>query len=248
MADFTYTYGNFTHLSGEVVDCRFEREPHYTRRNRRDITKVRVSLKIMALGCTYTEILARELKIYEAYMFSGQGFAMRAPNGELTSVWLPASGVTPGNGEVIVPPKVISGPTLPSTAMEEGVVARTIEVVLESIWAEVESEIIHYEENISRLGNCGPAWVAQNTFSGPIGYQVWPATTQMIVQSGESIGFDGYYLAGAVPALGPAYEHMEQRVEELGKPIKFGPSSFLYYPAKWKYVFELNSPVVIWPQ
>ena len=266
-ADFEYSYINsapypsITHPVGEVVNCVFTKKPTYSKRNRRTVTEVSVELDILALGCDYNEVVARELQIVEAYTYDNGEFRMTAPNNTKTSILMPASGLSDTGGVVLVSPVVVEGPNLPDgKSPEEGVIKRTIHVKLTSIWEELDSRdsggIVWYEEKFEHFGSTGMAWVSQNTLLGPKAYQTWPKTTKYIRQSGESLGLNGWYLNGAVPTpfLPPQYEHLEQRVEVLGKPVNFShlPTfnnavTWLYFPAKWQYVFEIDFPVTISP-
>ena len=245
-----YKYGSFQHLDGEVIGFSFEKLPHMTDRGARDYSVLRAELLIRALGEDWEEIKAREKAICDAYAFNGREFGLFCPDGTTTKNYMPASGPN-----VIVPPYIAKGPIMPTGEREEYVTKRDIQVVLESIVADPESQIVAYTETIRHVGNCGPQWVSHKTLVNTLFYSVYPASTQWIIQSGASIGFAGYYLAGAVPILPSQYEHMERRVDIPGKPKRWtnwvwgSPVAVqgAYYPWEWEYVFETPIPWLLTP-
>ena len=266
MATFNYKYGAYTHETGSVTDFVWEHIPNITKRGQRDIALYRVTLRGMFLcttGDDWTDIRDKISTFQNAYnnpttpYFNNDlKFALVNPDGTDSKYVL----------DPATDPWILKGPYLkrviyPTGTIEEMVAKREWEVVLECLRLEPESEIIHYEETIRHFGNCAKSWVAQLTQGVVRSYRTHPATTQMIVQSGNSVGLEGYYLPGwnafmvtlGIPVLDTSYEHEERRVETLGKPLRFqipriaGRNKFLYYPAEWTYVFESQIPLLIPP-
>lgn len=240
MAAFEYRYGDYTHEDGEITDFRWEVVPNHTTRGARHTTTVRATLKGQFLGCTYSEIYNKIHQFGQAYQTNGRKFGLYHPDGSPTKHIM-----DPADQYVMVGPRVVLL-DFPDGTMEELVVKREFTVVLETIRDEAESQIIFYDEKITHIGVCGPIWAAQNTMYGPRSYIIWPASTQTIVQEGSSVGFHGYYLAGAVPIMGWAYEHLEKRIDEPGKPLHLG-KYFVYYPWRWRFEFETDVPWLMVP-
>jgi hypothetical protein len=240
MSTFVYKYGGHSHEVGEIIDFVWEKECHHTKRGRRDTSTLRATLKGQLLGCTYQEIRTAITALEKAYAYNGMKFVLSNPDGTDSAYVM-----DPTDPLMLVPPRIASI-SFPNGTREEMVATREFVIVLECVRKDVESEIIEYYEEIRHVGMTGAHWVFAQTLTGVVPYQVWVSGTQRIIQDGYSVGMQGYYLAGATPILGPAYEHVDCRVETLGKPLHLG-NSFVYYPAKWHYEFETSVPMLLMP-
>lgn len=264
MSTFTYKYGSHTHEVGEVTDFVWERMAHTTERAQRDIAIYRVTLRGMFLvtedSQTWTKLRDDVAAFVEAYSQNDVKFAVVNPDNTDSNHVL-----DPDTDPDITKGPYVTGWKYPQGTIEEMIAKREWEVTLECLRLEPESQIIKYEENVRHIGTCDMAWQSQNRVNGlPVSYPVYPATTQTIIQEGNSIGLEGYYLPGwvnniwaggaadttvpfGVRVLGDQYEHKERRMQVLGKPVKVG-RYFLYWPAKWKYTFEKgDAPALIPP-
>ncbi|MCU0872011.1 MAG: hypothetical protein MUE50_06665 [Pirellulaceae bacterium] len=243
MSTFTYKYGSYTHEVGEITDFRYQLLPHMTRRALRDTNLVRATLTGRFLGCDYSEIKTKIANFLDAYGTNNRKFAMYHPDGSETRYVL-----DPADEYLIAGPYVVDC-DWPTGEGAEYVTKRDFRIVLEGIVVSLEDQVIQFEESVRHVGTAMPSWEYQNTLAGPIAYQIWPATTMMVIQSGSSIGFGGYYAPGwlanfetlVIPVLPLQYEHAERRIETLGAPLVF-PRKRAYYPAQWQYTFETNFP------
>jgi predicted metal-dependent phosphoesterase TrpH len=92
-------------------------------------------------------------------------------------------------------------------------------------------------------------WRSQNIVNGmQRAYEIWPWTTETIIQQGNSVGFNGWYTSGATPTplIDAQYEHLDRRVIEVGNPIHMG-YSWLYYPMRWRFEFEVPTYIIAYP-
>jgi hypothetical protein len=269
---FRYKYGSFTHEAGSVTDFRWQTIPHYTQRGKVDVSLYRITLTgelICTDGDNWQDIRDKIYNLRSAYLVNGLPFALINPDNTLSSYNL-----DPTYDEAIVNGPYVTDIDFPTGTIEEMVVKREWKVVLECLRLEPESLRIEYEERIRHLGTCAESWAYAPVWTGLLRkYQTRRATTQMVVQEGRSVGLTGYYLPGyvspgwptypslpgwptwpvpsggttfGVPAYPPIHEHLESREETLGKPLRLG-RYFLYYPANWRYHYEVPSPLLIQP-
>ena len=238
-----YKYGDHTHATGEVTDMHWQEIAHMTSRGRRDTSLTRVRLNVELQACTWAGLKAKIDALYSAYTQNDVKFGMVDSNGADTKYVL-----DPFN------PNMMRGPyvtdiTCPTASMEEMVIKREFVITLEAMFAAPESQIIFYDSKVTTIGTAiVPTWVMQPLANGAIRrYQVWNLAPQRIIQTGNSIGFDGYYELGMVPVLGSDFEHEDLRMIEYGKPRKIGLNDFFYYPMRWRFVFEAVTPQTIVP-
>jgi len=238
-----YRYGGLTHEPGEVIDHRITNVAHHSKRGWRDTSIRRVEQHIQVLGCTEAEVESRVQTILNYYYdHNDQKWGIYLDGAETHCI------MDPANPQTIRGPMVVDVAFL-SGSMDEMVVKREFSVTLEWLYLAAESQIVEYEEKIMHYGNCARKWTMQYTVNGPArNYDVWPATSEIIVQEGTSLGLQGYYLAGAVPhpMIPPQWEHQEQRIDEPGKPLHLG-NMWLYYPWHWRFVFEVPAYQLVIP-
>jgi len=244
MSTFTYKYGAYEHDPGEIIDFQWQEEAHHTERGWRDTSTTTAVLSGLLLGNDRAEISTKIEKLRSAYEYNQKVFGLYDPDDVATRYVM-----DPTNWRLLIGPRV-SVLDWPVGSMEEMVVKRAFKITVTGIWASQESEIIQYHENIANTGTTGPWWRSQNIVNGePQAYAIWPKTTQKIVQEGYSLGFSGYYLAGATPnpLIPSQYEHLDQREEKVAKPLHLG-RDWVYFPASWRYVFEVPNYTFVLPQ
>ena len=254
MSSFLYRYGSYTHEAGSVVDFVWEHIPNITRRGHRDVALYRITLRGLILctsGDAWQDVRDKIHALDTAYRFQeDMSFAVLNPDGTASKYILNPD----------ADPYILRGPYLasyrfPNGTIEELAVKREWEIVLECLRLEPSSQIIHYEESINHHGTSAPTWATQYTLGIPRSYFTSAASTQTIVQTGRSVGLEGYYLPGAlaglqtlgIRVLGDQFEHQDRRREMLGKPLRYhiprlNRTKFLYYPAEWTYVYESAVP------
>lgn len=242
MADtLLWKYGSFTHLPGEVVDARYSLQRHLTKRGMRDRVTVRTKLIVEPVGCGWAAIKAREQAIYDAYYRNpGQRLVLVYPDGSEAYVRMDN---TYANG-IVVPP--VPSITYPMHTNEENVNKRHMEIDIESVQLDIESEILEYKQTIKHTGIAGGVFVWQPTLSGLIQYQLWPNTMQLIVQEGHCTGLEGYPLLYMAPVLPLSQELWWMREFEPHSPETF-PFAYYDYSVRWKYTFYSPVPVTMFP-
>lgn len=235
-----FKYGDYTHEAGEVVDMRWEQNPNHTRRGWRDTSLTKVTLFVQLQACDWPSLKAKIDALSEAYSVNEQLFEVLDENGAQTRHVL-----DPNNALSIRGPRVACF-ELPTNQMEQMVVQRDFVITLEQLHEACENQIIEFHESFTNTGTCGPMWRSQNIVNGaPRAFEIWPRTTQTIIQEGHSVGFNGWYVDGAVPTplIDSQYEHLEQRMIEPISPIHLG-YSWLYYGLKWRFVFEVPTYLI----
>jgi hypothetical protein len=243
MSTFLYKYGSYTHEVGEVTDFRWQILPNMTRRAHRDTLLARATLTGRFLCDGTTEMKTKIANFLDAYSTNNKAFGLYHPDGSLSRCYL-----DPADPTLIAGPYVVEV-DFPTGEGAEYVTKRDWRVVLEGIALSLEAQVVQFEESVRHVGTALTAFAFQNTLAGPRVYAIWPATTQMIIQSGSAVGIEGYYAPGWIagldtivmpilPAiLGTAFEHLDRRIETLGAPLVM-PRKRIYYPSQWQYVYE----------
>lgn len=239
---YHYSSG-FTHEPGEVVDMKWEELPNHTRRGWRDTVLKRVTLMVQLQACDWATLKGKIDALSNAYSVNEQKFWISDENGEDTRHVL-----DPNNVNSIRGPRVTCV-ELPTNQMEQMVVQRDFVIVLEQLLEACENEIVEYEETLINVGTCGRMWRSQNVVTGaPRAYDIWPWTTQTVIQEGHAVGFHGWYSAGATPTMliDPVYEHYEKRVLEVVSPLHYG-WNWLYHGLRWRFEYEIPVYNIAYP-
>lgn len=238
-----YHYGDYTHEAGEVVDMKWEQHPNHTRRGWRDTLLNKCTLFVQLQGCDWATLSAKIDALSEAYSVNEQRFWISDENGQDTRHVM-----DPANPLSIRGPRV-SCFELPTNQMEQMVIQRDFVITLEMLLEACENQIIEYEESVINFPGQS-VWRSQRIVNGrPRSYIVWDDANTRVIQQGHSIGFNGWYVDGAVPSpmiADPAYEHEDRRVIEVINPLHYG-YSWLYYGLKWRFEFEIpsGSPIIV---
>ena len=237
-----YVYGDYTHEPGEVVDMKWEELPNHTRRGWRDTVLKRCTLYVQLQGCDWATLKAKIDAMNEAYSVNEKLFVILDENGHATRHIL-----NPYDTNGIRGPRVCAV-EFPTNQMEQMVIQRDYVITLEMLFEACENEIIEYTENFTNIGG-QRVWRSQNIINNlPRTYTVWETTGTKIIQEGHAVGFHGWYTAGAAPTplIDLQYEHLDQRVIEIGAPLHLG-YSWLYYPMRWRFVFEVPTYMLAYP-
>jgi len=236
-----YHYGDYTHEAGEVVDMKWEQLPNHTRRGWRDTAMTRCTLYVQLQACDWASLKAKIEALSDAYSVNEKKFWISDENGDETHV------LDPNDANSIRGPR-LTCVELPTNQMEQMVVQRDYVITLEQLYEAAENQIIEYTENFTNIGG-QRMFRVQNVISGvPRYYDIWQNTSTTIIQEGHAIGFAGWYTAGATPTplINSIYEHLDRRVIEVGSPIHLG-YKWLYYPLRWRYVFEVPTYMIAYP-
>ena len=241
--EISYHYGSYTHESGSVVDMRWEEMPNHTRRGWRDTVLKRCTLFVQLQACSQGELATKINALSEAYSVNEYPFWIDYADGSTTRHVL-----DPTDANSIRGPRV-SAFELPTAQMEQLVVLRDFVITIEMLYEACENQIIEYQETIINLPGRS-VWRSQRIVNGsPRSYVVWNNSNTRIIQEGHSVGFRGWYDAGAYPnpaIADPAYEHEEARRLSVVSPLHYG-YSWLYYALEWHFEFEIpaGSPIIV---
>lgn len=116
-----------------------------------------------------------------------------------------------------------------------------IMVEAERPWA--DDNLVFYQSSVAATGTCGPRTVYIRSLTGlPQAQTPQLHTTQMVVQSGMSIGLTSSIAADA--PLYPLYEQFDKRKMIYGSAQRLGVNISTHYPTRWMYFFESPIPLV----
>lgn len=246
-----YQYGSFVHPAGEVIDCRYSIRRSLNARNQGTIADVTTQLDILALGCTPYEIQTREAAIYAAYTQDNQKFAMYLPDGTLSKL------IHDNTGSHVVTPPRVTMIAFPEAKQTEYATRRLIQIQIDSKVLMVDDEIEVWVEEFQHVGTALSLYVFQNTNNGPVLYDVWPQTSRLIIQSGHTVGLEGWVDYNIIAAralyptiVGPTWmEHTGQRVITNHAPITMEGAGTdvkrFHYRTDWRFVWETTEGINI---
>ena len=232
-------YGTHSHAKGEVDTLRFEIIPEFSERGRRrtHLTKADYGGEISGTGPA--NLTPKINKLISAYADDGHDWQFFNSDGLAT------------NHAIVSHASNMTGTRIlhrswPRSDAVEYDTKRYFRIVVAARFIDCEDQIVRVQETVRGLGTTGERWAFQNTQAGPKRVQIWPATSQTIVQEGFAMGLQGYpsQVTVAPPLLGSAHEHLERRMI-----THIGPRTERLmnydYGIRWRYVFEVavNTPL-----
>lgn len=228
MSGVIYSYNGYTTDDGEATMSRYEVVPVNSNRDNRTLLRHRMHVEGLMMAASQSALIDRINDFIAAHSVNGAGDATITVNGLST-------------------PHVISNNSLTGTRVAyrswpkgdpvELLKVRTWSVVMESLelTSTQESQIEEYHDQVEVHGNGGPDWEYVQVSVGLPRLQIRSqASPVSIVQSGASLGLQGYVLP-----TGPIVAALEQGRGYLlsrGTPQRVG-NSFLHYPMRWRYQF-----------
>lgn len=222
-----HAYGAFTHLANEVNLVRFDVRHRYSPRGKKLTRLITANLLGELQYDTQAALTARIQEIIDVYSQDLLDWRFRQDDGADTPHGLTNSG------------DCVSGVRVRQRSWPVGDAAeyatkRTFSVTLQAEYADVETTLVYWKEEIRYRGNCGPRFEVVDTFLGPFFYQTAVATAQHIVQRGEAVGYLAY-VEPPGPAF-PASEHFDRREIDLGSGTNQGVE-VAFFPTRWAYHF-----------
>lgn len=118
--------------------------------------------------------------------------------------------------------------------------SRFFAITAQAEYADVESSLIEWREEIKFKGNCGPQWDYEETVNGLFPTVLKPVTKQTIIQSGYAVGFDAYVVPPG-PRF-PAIEHQDLREITPMSGEQQGLRA-CFFPIAWTYYFSSAFPL-----
>lgn len=233
-----FRYGSYQHPANEVNIDRFVISSRLNDRGRRRSQIYQMHISGELLYSTQAELTAKIAELIAAYdqNFVDAGFFQ--DDGAPTPHRLPNSFDCVSGVQVVQR-------SWPVGDAAEYATKRTFSVVLQAEYDRPDSEILAYQETFNYIGNGGPCIeVVPQLIGPPLLYQLHEQTAQILVQSGSSVGLNGYVLPPG--AVFPAFEHANLRQEVPGSP-KFQGLRFQEFPFSWSYRMSLPTPVTQFP-
>lgn len=227
-----FRYGGYDFNSGEADLTRMVVRNRLSPRGKRLSKVIRLDVKfhICAEGST---LLSRIDDIIQAFTNDYQDAVLMYDASTPTRHGLSNSDPTCLSGVRVVHRSWDGGPDQLATG-------RTGHVALEAEYADVETELVQWQETLEIRGTTGPRVEVTETYDGPIAQITALSTAQRIIQSGSAVGFLAYVLPPG--PLFPAIEHLDRRIEKLGSGTNLGVLA-AYYPSFWNYYFTSAVPV-----
>lgn len=225
-------YGNFNFEPWEAglkVYAEFVRSPRGFKH------KQRVRYDISGELCVDTgqyDVNTRLQQIVNAFSVDGRDVGLRHDNGDATTHFL-FNNI----------PQNLSGNQVyykrfPDTRDGEFVSGRKFEIGVGAELLDFNSEILAYQDSITRRSNAGPVWRwRRNQTLGFYPELIVPNTMQRMVQSGYAIGATTYP-SPPIPFYSPPFElnHLRQ-VRQVG-PDRM-PQGFTGFKTTWTYIYAL---------
>lgn len=186
------------------------------------------------------DINARYSAMTNAFSSDGRSCGLVHDNGTPTRHWMPNHNERPDN---LTDVQVIHQ-RLPDTVDGEFVSGRKFEFVVASMYLQPDSQILEFRETLTRQGTAGPVWRwERDRFWGVYPILVAPASSQILIQQGHTVGVTGY-LSPQPPLYGAPFEIEEQReIKHIG-PKRMRKGNYQYTTA-WRYVYKLPLPDVL---
>jgi hypothetical protein len=230
--------GDYQHPDGEVNVVGLHVQPRMTRRGLRRTNFVTIVIRGEVVTQAATPALqqaalaARIAEIQTAYLFNDQSCGLYHSDNTVTLHRLDQ-----------YDPNNLTGNKFALSWIDspggEYASRRSFQVTCTAEFIAADSQVLEYHEELRFVGNCGPRKeVVEYYNDDPEVVTVRTKTTQYIVQSGHSLGLQGYIL----PALplwndsGTIIELQDRRVIQAIGPETLGraPINFGY---RWQYHF-----------
>ena len=237
-----FKYGSYTHDTGEVNVASVTKHTKFSLRQKSMVKTLRMVLQGDFCAGSQSAIESKIDEIYDAYKYHNKDCGLYMDDGTLTSHHIDTSKTMGGVRVVSV--------DFPTGGPGEFATGRSYRIVLEADIVALEDQTISYTETITTIGAPGSIWVyiPQRAYQ-PARQELVSVALQDIIQSGESLGFNGY----VVPQLpifsynpndpmSVNYEHREKRVIKYGTPQRIERNEWYLYPCSWEYHFTIPDP------
>lgn len=242
-----FRYGSHQHPNDEVQLRSFEQIPRFSSgpggRNLRFETLYRMTVDGELQNTTATTPQASQTllstkiaELVDAYKYDHKDAGLFEDNGALTRHALLEAGDT-GNNMTGVQ---ILARSWPTGDPAEYATFRKFSITFGGIYAEVDSQILAYHDEIHNVGDAGPTWKHIVVQRGPARVQLFSQfQIQHIVQSGFVTGYEGWPEIRVPPPVSPTENHSEaMELERIG-PV-FRGRKYSHYTMRWLYRMTSN--------
>jgi hypothetical protein len=233
--------GSFNFEPNEVNLVRFEKSPIKSPRGIRLMSVYRMMLEVVVKKDTVAELTSRIDEINTAFAFDGFDAKLYSDDAGtvLTSHVLINSTSLSGV-------RVIRGPTFDRCDGAEYANKRTAIIVLEATYDTSESDLVSWRETLRFYGTGGQDYAVMAAYPNPVAFPMGTTTPQVIVQTGEAVGF----VAPVVPP-GPVFTtgvYYPSTLQEEGYDSALMQGQFArFYPSNWRYTMIALTPQVGYP-
>jgi len=118
---------------------------------------------------------------------------------------------------------------------------RSFSMTIGALYSAADSQVISFNEGISKTGSGGPTWKVRSTWNGtPYKYYLTKKSKVVHIQQGEIVSLGTWF--GAPPPYWPNEEMEEHRVITMHTPKFHGNNKPTHYRMTYKYVFERLGP------
>lgn len=233
-----FVIGGYEHEVGEIdltrMNIRYRKSDRGRRMTRIDTLYLRG--EIMASGSA--AVLTRAAEIINAYSQDYRSCRLFMDDDTPTTHGLEND--SPFNLTGVI----VKQRSWPKGGVEELANMRTFEVELEAEFADNETQLLRWQEQLEFIGDCGPRVEVVETYFGPIPFTTALKTAQRVRQSGSALGFTAY-----VEPPGPLFppnEHRDRQRVAFGSGKQQGQIA-CYFPTAWDYYFSSPIPLSGFP-
>jgi hypothetical protein len=234
------TYGGYRHLDNEARLMSFIVRPGMTPRGKRATTiyemhvQLEINLPVSMAGATTAQaqsyLNGRINEIVDVYSYNYQDVKFCHDDETPTRHSLI-------NSESLSGVRVTHR-TWPKGDGDEYATTRTGYVVFQAEYLTPDSQLVIFQEVVRNIGTGGPRWRVQELEQGnPIVIPLNQRTAQRVLQSGVSVGLQGYVLDYMIP-LWPAFEHLDLREVTPATPRANG-QGYTHFPLSWTFHMTL---------
>lgn len=231
-----FKYGSFTHNVGDVNLLSHQKRRKYSERGGRYSQESTLHIRVDLSDDTRTLLLQEIAGVEANYLNDGKDAGLYYDDGTPTFHVLPSSNSVNGV-------QVVKLDYLKDDGAENNI-QRTVDIILQAEYLQIEVGISQFQEMIHNVGNCGPRYEIEDTFFGPIAILTALSTAKRIIQTGFAEGVIGYPIFPG-PYL-PANEQQHLRQISLYGPDR-GIQTAIGYGVRWQYHFVVPIPSVIVP-
>lgn len=235
----TLTYNGYTTDNGEFTISRYEVIPINSPRFNRTMLRRRLHIQGVIIRDNTEDLITRINQFIVAFdseqasdvviEIDGNSVPHDLSNNSLTGVRIAYRSWPKGDPHELLKSRTYS------------VILETLEFASESQGAQIEE----YSDTVQVIGTSGPDWRYVQMAVGPARLQILSQQTPVqIIQSGSSLGFQGYVLPPGPVLAG--LEQGKERISDPGTPVRMG-NVFLHYPWRWRYVMQANSATAAFP-
>lgn len=245
-----FKIGNYQHPNNEVFLTRHEAYNNYSPRDERISVTHRLHISGQIIASTAADFLTRANELSVAYASDYQTVGLYNDDGTPTTHVLNTNAFDNASGNKI------EYRSWNTEDPAELATHRSFSVVIRAVFDHPSSEILHFEETITRIGaGVVPRFVWVLTWpTRNVGQQLVPpirqilnqTTPQTVIQYGKVVGWSTYPFGNVPPPVFPQYEQPLKRTIVTHRPVWRG-NSHREYGVSWRYTMQTYPPTTALP-